>query len=187
MNNNSGIKEIRDIYDLIDDELLNNYNRSLPFQDAIIDRWERAKKLKFEDGSSIYNSAFVFGDVKVGAHTWIGPNVMLDGSSDALVIGQHCSISTGVQIYTHDTVLKSLSGGLLPAKHSAVQIGDCCYIGSSSIIAAGVSIGNQCVVAANSFVNKSVPNKWIVGGSPAKKIGTVKIINDEIYLDYEDR
>jgi acetyltransferase-like isoleucine patch superfamily enzyme len=187
MNSGSILKNLKNTYNLLDDELLNKYKRSLPFQDAIIDRWERAKKLNFKEGASIYNSAFVFGEVKVGEHTWVGPNVMLDGSADTLSIGDHCSISAGVQIYTHDTVLKSLSGGRLPPKKSAVIIGDCCYIGSSSIITAGVNIGNQCVVAANSFVNKSIPDKWIVGGSPAKRIGTVKINNDEIYLDYEDR
>ncbi|MCP5382478.1 MAG: acyltransferase [Kordiimonadaceae bacterium] len=181
------IERIKYFYDLKDNELIEIHNRSLPFQDSIMDRWERAKKLNFGDAASIYNSAFVFGEVKVGANTWIGPNVMLDGSGGMLSIGTHCSISTNVQIYTHDTVLKSLSGGRLPPRRGPVKIGDYCYIGSSSVISLGVNIGNQCVIAANSFVNRSVPDRWIVGGSPAVKIGTVKIKNDEILLDYNDR
>jgi UDP-3-O-[3-hydroxymyristoyl] glucosamine N-acyltransferase len=39
----------------------------------------------------------VFGDVAVGARTWIGPFVMLDGSAGP-EIGASCSISSGAHI-----------------------------------------------------------------------------------------
>ena len=84
---------LKKIYEKKDDELLQKFSRSLPFQDSIIDRWERAKKLGFGEGTSIYNSSFVFGNVKIGNNTWIGPNTMLDGSSDILQIGSFCSLS----------------------------------------------------------------------------------------------
>ena len=154
----------------------------------MIDRWERAKKLGFKEKASIYNSAFVFGQVQVGEHTWIGPNVMLDGSGAQLIIGKHCSVSTGVQIYTHDTVKRSLSGGSEPINKAPVSIGDNTYIGSATIIAAGVTIGKQVVIAANSFVNTDIPDRWIVGGSPAHKLGeVVSDENNNIYLDYNKR
>ena len=57
----------------------------------------------------------VIGDVKVGSHTWIGPNVILDGSGGGLEIGDYCSIDAGAQIYTHDTVMWAISGGQVPA------------------------------------------------------------------------
>ena len=71
--------EIKKIFKKYDDEQRKNWNRSLPFQDTLDDRWERAKRLKFGKKTSIYNSSFVFGKVKVGKNTWIGPNVILDG------------------------------------------------------------------------------------------------------------
>jgi acetyltransferase-like isoleucine patch superfamily enzyme len=54
-----------------------------------------------------------------------------------------------------------------------VTIGDRVYIGSQSIIAAGVTVGSECVVGANSFVNHDVPHRTIVGGSPARRLGKV--------------
>jgi acetyltransferase-like isoleucine patch superfamily enzyme len=54
-----------------------------------------------------------------------------------------------------------------------VTIGDCVYIGPQSVIVAGVSIGDHCVVGANSFVNKDVEPRTVVAGSPARPIGRV--------------
>jgi hypothetical protein len=87
-------KEILRLYKEERKEKSNNYDRVLPFGDYIVDRWEKAKYLKFGEGSSIYDSSLVFGDVKVGRNTWIGPFTILDGSGK-LTIGSNCSISAG--------------------------------------------------------------------------------------------
>jgi acetyltransferase-like isoleucine patch superfamily enzyme len=166
------IRSLREAYTAQDDRLRSLYARSLPMQDAFDDRWERARKLGFGDGASIYNSAVVFGDVRVGTGTWIGPYAVLDGSG-GLTIGSWCSISCGVHIYSHDTVEWALSGGKRPYNQRSVSIGDCCYIGSQVVVAAGVSIGNQCVISANSFVKGDVKSRTVVGGTPAKRIGEV--------------
>ena len=166
--------ELQRLKETRDAELRVNYDRSLPFADAQFDRWARAKTLGFGDKTSIYDSSFIFGDVKVGVETWIGPFTMLDGSGGGLTIGDHCSISAGVHIYTHDTVLWAVSGGVQPARKSAVAIGSNTYIGAQSVIVAGVTIGERCVIAANSLVNRDVPDGTIVGGTPAKKIGHVE-------------
>jgi acetyltransferase-like isoleucine patch superfamily enzyme len=165
---------LRASYEAEDARLRREFQRSLPFQDAAFDRWERARRLGFGDGSSIYNSALVYGDVRVGRQVWIGPNTLLDGSGKGgLVIGDFCSVAVGVHIYTHDTVLAALSGRQLPRSEAAVRIGNCVYIGPQTIIAAGVTIGNRCVIAANSFVNRDVSDGTVVGGSPARRLGSV--------------
>jgi acetyltransferase-like isoleucine patch superfamily enzyme len=176
------VELLRESYLAADASLLAKYQRSLPFQDAMFDRWERAKRLGFSEGASIYNSAAVFGNVKVGGSTWIGPNTVLDGSGGGIEIGAYCSISSGVHIYTHDTVMWALSGGKLYSKHAPVCIGDCSYIGSQSVIAAGVTIGSRCVVAANSFVNANFPDATILGGTPARKIGEVVGEGDQVRM-----
>jgi serine acetyltransferase len=38
---------------------------------------------------------------------------------------------------------------------------------------AGISIGDYCVVGANSFVNKDVASRTVVGGTPARPIGRI--------------
>ena len=171
----------------IEEGLQKNFQRSLPFQECVMDRFERAKMLNFGENTSIYNSSFVFGEVRVGKNTWIGPNTILDGSGEFLEIGDFCSISSGVQIYTHDTVMWAISGGYHKYEKKRVKIGNCNYIGSMSIINLGVEIGNNCVIAANSFVNCNVSDRSIFGGTPAKKIGEVVGEKDNLTLKYKNK
>lgn len=161
------------LYGATDEALRARFNRSLSFQDGLFDRWERARRLGFAEGASIYNSALLFGNVTVGPQTWIGPYTILDGSAAPVAIGAYCSISAGVHIYTHDTVHWALSGGVMEKRHAPVTIEDCCYIGPQSIVVRGVTIGRQSVVAANSFVNSAVEPRTVVAGSPARAIGKV--------------
>lgn len=164
--------------------LQEKFGRSLPFQDAMFDRWERAEKLGFGNGASVYNSSAIFGKVSVGRNSWIGPNTILDGSGAELTIGSYCSVSAGVHIYTHDTVLWALSMGELDKHVAPVTIGNAVYIGSQSIIAAGTSIGTRCVIAANSFVSGNVPDGTVFGGSPARQLGTVTGHGVETRIDF---
>jgi len=143
------------------------WNRSLPFGDYVSDRWKKAKALSFGEGSSIYDSALVLGNVKVGKNTWIGPFTILDGSGE-LEIGDNCSISAGVQIYTHDTVLWATSGGKVQPEYAPVRIGSNCYIGPNVVISKGVTIGDGCVIGANSLVNRNLPAGMKAWGSPAR-------------------
>jgi acetyltransferase-like isoleucine patch superfamily enzyme len=150
------------------------WQRDLPFEEMLSDRWERAKSLGFGEGSNIYHNSYVYGDVKVGKNTWIGPYTLLDGSG-GLEIGHYCSVSAGVQIYTHDTVKWALSGGKAEYEHAAVKIGNCCYIGPQTIISKGVKIGNHCLIGANSFVTINLKDYSVAVGSPCKIMGKVKI------------
>lgn len=160
------INNILNIFYKLRNEKKRKFNRVLPFGDYFVDRWEKAKYLGFGEGTSVYDNVFVFGNVSIGKNTWVGPNVILDGSG-GLVIGSNCSISAGVQIYTHDTVKWAISGGLESYEYDKTVIGDNCYIAPNVIIAKGVSIGKGSIIGANSFVNKSIPEHSIAYGNPA--------------------
>ncbi len=146
------------------------FNRVLPFGDYFSDRWEKAQYLGFGEGCSIYDSAVVIGNVNVGKHCWIGPGVMLDGSG-GLNIGDYCSVSMNVQIYSHDSVDWAVSGGEKPYQYAPTTIGSRCYIGPNSVISRGVRIGDGAVIGANSFVNTDVAPGTKVAGNPARVIG----------------
>lgn len=150
------------------------WKRDLPLEELLFDRWERAKSLGFGEGSSIYHNSYVYGEVKVGKNTWIGPYTLLDGSG-GLEIGDYCSISTGVHLYTHDTVKWALSGGKLAYEHAPVKIGDCCYIGGQTVVSKGITIGDHCVIGACSFVNRDLPSYSIAFGVPCRPVGRVEI------------
>ena len=161
------LKEIFSFYRLMRQGKKAKFDRVLPFGEYVVDRWEKARYLGFGDGASIYDSATIFGDVKVGENTWVGPNVILDGSG-GLVIGSNCSISAGVQIYTHDSVAWAISGGKEKYQCGKTEIGNNCYIGPNAIIQKGVSVGNGVIIGANSFVNKDVPDFCKAYGLPVK-------------------
>jgi len=148
------------------------FHRVLPFGDYFVDRWEKAKNLGFGDGSSVYDNVLVLGDVELGEKCWVGPNVVLDGSG-GLKIGSYCSIGSGVQIYSHDTVEWTLSGGEAAYEYAATNIGDKVFLAPNSIVHKGVSIGDRVVVTTGSVVYKDVPSDTMVGGNPARVIRSV--------------
>jgi acetyltransferase-like isoleucine patch superfamily enzyme len=151
-------------------DVAQRWNRFLPFGDYVVDRWEKARALGFGEGTSIYDSALVLGNVTVGEHTWIGPSVILDGSG-GLTIGSHCSISANVQIYSHDSVKWATSGGRAKYEYAPTSIGSNCYIGPNTVVARGVSIGDGCVIGANSVVFESIPAGKRAHGAPCKVAG----------------
>lgn len=153
------------------------YSRNLPFTDELFDRWEHAKFLGFGEGTRIYDSTYVFGDVKVGKNCFIGQFCILDGSG-GLEIGDNCGIGAGTQIMTHDGVDWCISGQTVPQQHSPTKIGNCCYIGPQSIISRGVTIGDHSVIGAQSLVNRDIPPFSIAYGTPARIVGDVKINED---------
>jgi len=178
-------KNLLELYENRANFFMKEWHRLLPFNEMIIDRWQKAKRLGFGEGSSIYDNALVFGDVKVGKLTWIGPFTILEGSGGGIVIGDYCSISTGVQIYTHDSVKWAISGGKFGYEKAPTCIGNCVYIGPLSIITKGVKIGNHCIIGAFSYVDKDIDDFSIVRGQPAKIVGRIKFVEGgKIEYDY---
>lgn len=165
-------------------EYRKKWKRDLPFEEMLSDRWERANSLGFGKNSSIYLNSYVYGNVKVGKNTWIGPFTILDGTG-GLEIGDNCSISSGVQIYSHNSVKWAVSKGKEKYEKKSVKIENYCFIGPNSVIKNGVSIGKHSIVGALSFVNKDIEPFSIVAGNPAKKIGIVEIKNKIIKFRYD--
>lgn len=168
------LQELRSLWLSRRREVAERHNRSLPLADYVVDRWEKARELGFGEGSSIYDSVLVLGRVEVGAHTWIGPFVVLDGSG-GLKIGSYCSISAGAQLYSHDSVQWAVSGGVAPYERSETAIGDRCYIGPHVVVARGVRIGDGCIVGANSVVLSDIPPGMKAAGSPCRVIGPAEV------------
>ena len=148
-------------------EMREKFRRHVSVGDLLTDRWEIAGDYGFGEGTSCYDNVLILGDVKVGKHCWIGPNVILDGQG-GLTIGDHCDISAGAQIYTHHTIARSLSGGVAPIEPAPVKIGSRVYIGPQCVIQKGVTIGDGAVIGAMSLVNRDIPSGARAWGIPAK-------------------
>lgn len=145
------------------------WDRFLPLGELLIERRDKAKLLGFGKGTTIHDSSHVYGNVEIGQNTFVGPFTILDGTG-GLRIGSFCSISTGVQIYSHDTVNYAISGGKDPYEYNTVVIEDNCYIGPNAVIQSGITIKKGTIVGANSFVNKNFPENSKIAGSPANLI-----------------
>lgn len=164
------LSRLTSLHHQLRDEIRSRWNRSVSFQDELFGREERARFLGFGEGSTIYQDSLVLGDVSVGQHTWIGPFTILDGTG-GLEIGANCSISAGVQVYTHDTVKRQVSEGAVGPERQPTRIGDWTYVGPGSIVTRGVTIGSHCVIGAMSLVMDDVEPGSLVYGVPARSAG----------------
>ena len=156
--------------------------RDLPFQDLMADRWERAARLGWGEGSSVYESVVILGEVEVGENTWVGPNVILDGSG-GLRIGGNCSISAGVQVYTHDSVARRVTDGKQDLKCAPTVIEDSCHVGAQAVIVPGVGVGHHSVIGAHSFLKIDVPPYSLAYGVPATVQGTIRIVDGNFEVE----
>jgi len=74
------------------------------------------------------------------------------------VFGNNCNISQGVTI--------GVSGR--GEKRGVPVIGNNVYIGVNAVIVGKIKVGNNALIAANSLVNKDVPDNAVVMGVPAE-------------------
>tara|TARA_Y100001936_G_scaffold253923_1_gene322372 strand:+ start:3622 stop:4014 length:393 start_codon:yes stop_codon:yes gene_type:complete len=89
----------------------------------------------------------------IGEFTYINANYNVT-IEDSVQIGSHCSI------YSNSTIDKK-SGPVVLKKN--------CKIGTHSTIMPNVSIGENSIIGAYSFVTENVPNNEFWTGVPAKK------------------
>lgn len=148
-------------------ETSEKWDRVLPTDEMVADRWDKAEILGFGEGTNIYENAYVYGKPKVGKNVWIGPFVLLDATG-GLEIGDGCSIASGVHIYTHSVQEWVVTEGKKPKTHSPVKIGDYVAIGANSTVLPGVEIGDHTIIGAGSVVTKNIPPNSVAIGVPAE-------------------
>ena len=61
-----------------------------------------------------------------------------------------------------------------------IEVGSDVFIGAGATLMPGVRIGDRCVVAAGSVVTRSVPDGSVVGGNPARLIGTYEELGAKV-------
>ena len=130
----------------------------------------RAAGLTIDDSSSIHWRAEFYAPerIVIGGHCTIGDSVFLDGRS-GLVIGDSVNIGSHVSIYTREHDVNSAD---FAETGGPVRLDDHAWVSSHAIILPGVTLGEGAVAAAGAVVTKSVAPFTIVGGVPAKPIGT---------------
>jgi acetyltransferase-like isoleucine patch superfamily enzyme len=122
----------------------------------------------------------IFHTHRIKIHIAVMPNGILD-------IGDGCFFNDGTGIYasTHVTIGPFAKVGdrasivdstfhevspSIPPKVAPITIGKNVWLGSDSLVLPGVSIGDHTVVAAGAIVTKSIPDRCVAAGMPAKVI-----------------
>jgi len=111
---------------------------------------------------------FHIGKIKVGNNSNINRGVYLDNRV-GIEIGSSVSISQDVKIYT---LGHEINDDVFSVKGDKVIIGDFVVVFSGAMIMPGVTIEQGAVVMPGAIVTKNVGKKEIVGGNPARIIGT---------------
>jgi len=115
----------------------------------------------------------------IGDNCYIGMLSILNGFSNQLIIGDRVSIAQRVNIMADSGPNASPAlQRLFPIESKPVTIHNDCWIGANCVILPGASLGDFCVVAANSCVKDCFAPYSVIGGNPAKLIRTFS--NEEI-------
>ena len=103
---------------------------------------------------------------------------------DSFNIGDNCTC-TGVTFLGHDAsptlFIDELNNGIHPVLSGSrrsyrkpINVGNNVFIGFNSTILPGVTIADNCVIAAGSVVTKSISSSGVYGGNPAKHISSIE-------------
>jgi len=92
--------------------------------------------------------------VDIGAFTYIQARF-------GVTIGDHVQIGSHVSIYSHSTI---------DDKKGSVLIKNGARIGTHTTIMPGVTIGENALIGAYSFVTRDIPDNMVAYGVPAKPV-----------------
>lgn len=109
----------------------------------------------------------------VGDHSYIGANAVL-GAGGGITIGNNVLIGQCVNMHAENHVFAD-PGRLIREQgvsYQGIVVEDDVWIGSKATILDGVTVGRGAIVAAGAVVTRSVAPLAIVGGVPARVIGT---------------
>jgi len=126
------------------------------------DRFKEWKYPKIEEGKlTKYNWMVQNKDgLKLGYKTDIGAFTYINAKNGVVIedfvqIGSHCSL------YSVSTI---------DNKEGQINLKKNCKIGSHSVVMPGVTIGENTIIGAFSFVNKDLPDNVVAAGVPIKII-----------------
>ncbi len=165
-------------------ELLHDYNvMTRPSDMAARDRIIR--ELLGKAGKDVFITQPFYCDygtyIEVGDYFYTNFNcTILDAGG--VKIGNNVLLAPNVGLYTVGHPLDAGLRNQAWEDAKPITIGNNVWIGAHSIILDGVSIGDDCVIAAGSLVTKDIPAGSLAMGSPCKVVRRITEADREQYL-----
>jgi acetyltransferase-like isoleucine patch superfamily enzyme len=114
--------------------------------------------------------------VRIGAGSFLNMIVMV-AAVELVEIGEHCMFANGCFVtdgnHRFDDPEKPVPWQGFSTK-GPTRVGDNTWCGANVVITSGVTVGERCVIGANSVVTQDLPPRSIAGGVPAKVLKQVE-------------
>jgi carbonic anhydrase/acetyltransferase-like protein (isoleucine patch superfamily) len=134
------------------------------------------------ESSFIHPQAAVTGNVIIGKNVYVGPGAAIRGDWGEIIIEDGCNVQENCTIHMFPGKTMVLKAGA-HIGHGAIihgaNIGANSLIGMNAVIMDDVTVGDECIVGALSFVKAGtqIPNRKMVVGNPA---AIIKDVSDEM-------
>jgi acetyltransferase-like isoleucine patch superfamily enzyme len=136
-------------------------------------RLELGEHVLFEPG--VWITAPAPARVRIGRGTLLNLGVMI-AALGLVEIGEHCMFANGCVItdadHRFDDPKKPVPWQGFTSK-GPTRVGDNVWCGANVVITSGVTIGERCVIGANSVVTEDIPAFSIAAGVPARVLRTI--------------
>jgi acetyltransferase-like isoleucine patch superfamily enzyme len=112
--------------------------------------------------------------VRIGEGSFLNLGVMV-AAHELVEIGDHCMFANGSFVtdanHRFDDLTQPITWQGFTSK-GPTRIGDNVWCGANVVVTSGVTIGERCVIGANSVVTEDLPPFSIAAGAPAKVLRT---------------
>ncbi len=114
--------------------------------------------------------------VRIGAGTFLNLGVMV-AALELVEIGEHCMLANGCLVtdanHRFDDFERPVPWQGFTSK-GPTRIGDNVWCGAHVVVTSGVTIGERCVIGANSVVTDDIPAFSVAAGAPARVLRSVR-------------
>ena len=114
--------------------------------------------------------------VRIGAGSFLNLGVMV-ASVDEVEIGSHCMFANGCFVTDGNHRFEDAEQPVTWQGFSTkgpTRVGDNTWCGANVVITSGVTVGERCVIGANSVVTDDIPARSIAAGAPAKVLREIE-------------
>lgn len=115
------------------------------------------------------------GRIQIGCNFFMGKGSLIQATAGSVVtIGDDVMVANMVTIVAsdHSVVNTAVPMCRQPECGVGIRIGSDVWIAAHAVLTDGVNVGDGAVIAAGAVVTRDVPAYSIVGGVPAKQIGS---------------